>query len=118
MIAIPGAYLNANPLLFGVSKYRPPMVMSSTTVRSFIKKQSSCLVANVGIIFVARRPAPLTVKPTGTFRGNSSSKTPEAIFKTSFSPISVIWLRAYLTVFHGLSKVFPSLLLLPLAETK
>ena len=48
------------------------MVISSITDLSLSKKASFCLVALVGITLVARRPAPLIVKPAGTVSGNVS----------------------------------------------
>ena len=48
-------------------------VSSSTKVSPLSKNASLFFVATVGLIFVARIPAPLTLTPTGTVRGNISS---------------------------------------------
>ena len=64
--------MNAYPSFADVLKNISAMVTSSITDLSLSKKASFCLVALVGIILVARRPAPLIVKPAGTVSGNVS----------------------------------------------
>ena len=65
-------YRNAYPVLAPLLKRISAIVKSSIVVSPFSKKQSFVLVNAVGVIFVARTPAPRTVTPAGTVKGNTS----------------------------------------------
>ena len=79
-------------------------VSSQTVVSPFRTKQLRSFVAVVGYICVLLNPAPLTVTPSGTVRGNSSWYSPAAIL--TVSP-DVAAAKAYLIVRNGVEECLP-----------
>ena len=79
-------------------------VSSDTVVSPFNTKPLRSFVADVGFIFVALNPAPLTATPSGTVSGNSSSYSPAATLIVS---PDVATDRAYFNVRKGVEECLP-----------
>ena len=87
---------------------------SSTVDMSFRRKTLFVLVASVGLIVVALKPAPLTVTPLGTVSGQISSNVPALTL--TISPF-VATLNAWAMVRNGLLILSPSFESLPVSAT-